>query len=41
MNIFLKREMHFDLKHLNKAEELICSNKCSCRKTAKDNQLVV
>ena len=36
MSMFLKKEMHFDLEYLNKAEELVCSNKHSCRKTAKD-----
>lgn len=36
MSIFLKKEMHFDFEHLNKAEELVCSNKYSCRTIVKD-----
>lgn len=42
MSIFLKKEMHFDLEHLKKkAEELVCFNKHSCRKTAKDLQKTI
>lgn len=41
MSVFLKKEMYFDVKPLNKDEEFVYSNKHLYRKAAKDSQKTV